>query len=578
MKVSDYIVSYLSAQNIRYIYGYIGGMITHLVDSIARNPGVQYIQTYHEQTAGIAAEGYAIESQNFGVAICTSGPGFTNMVTAIADAYLDSIPVLFISGQVNTTEYKYNKPIRQQGFQELNVINISKSITKYSVLIDNAENIRYELEKAVYIATHGRKGPVLIDLPMDISRADINPDELNPYVCQVNEEPMIDIHVIENIVQDINSASRPVFLLGGGVKGATKQMTEFLNQAQIPVVTSLKGKGCIDERTDYFVGMIGAYGNRCANMILDKADLLVAVGTRLDTRQTGARYQDFLKGAKILRIDIDEDELKSHRIEHKQNIKIDASEFFILLNKLRSELQDHANWCNIAKGIKKNYNQDVEIQRFVKNKSPYEMIKYLDGNAGEDDVFVVDVGQNEMWAAQTLQIYGNRKFICSGGLAPMGFALPAAIGIAMANPKCRVYAIVGDGGLQMSEQSLLTIAQYKLNIVIIVMNNESLGMITQFQHLYFNDKMEGTTQSGGYIIPDIRYLAQASFLRYKLLDSTCLSSSDLFECETPIMIDYRISGRTEVSPKLEYNSVLSQPTPKLSDEEYFKFEMSIGDI
>ena len=211
MKASDYIVSFFEQQGVSVVFGYIGGMITHLVDSLGQNKNVNYVQTYHEQTAAIAAEGYAIESGKFGVAICTSGPGVTNMMTGIADAFFGSIPVIFISGQVNTYEYKYDKPIRQQGFQEMEVVNVVSPITKYAVLLDKPENIRYELEKAVYIATHGRKGPVVIDLPMNISRAEIAPDDLRGYAPEEEEPHSIPVDEVRNLIEE---SKRPMILVG----------------------------------------------------------------------------------------------------------------------------------------------------------------------------------------------------------------------------------------------------------------------------------------------------------------------------------------------------------------------------
>lgn len=231
-----------------------------------------------------------MESGKFGVAICTSGPGVTNMMTGIADAYFGSIPVLYITGQVNTYEYKYSKPIRQQGFQETDVISLVRSITKYAKMVDNAEDIRYELEKAIYMAMEGRKGPVVIDLPMNISRAEIEPEKLIGFQSESLEESSFDFSEVKLL---LDKAERPMLLLGAGSLGCEELIQNFIDQLQIPVVTSLMGRGIIDETYEHYVGMIGSYGNRCANMAISKADLLIALGTRLDTRQTGAMIDSF---------------------------------------------------------------------------------------------------------------------------------------------------------------------------------------------------------------------------------------------------------------------------------------------
>lgn len=565
MKASDYIVSFFEQRGVNVVFGYIGGMITHLVDSLGRNDKMRYIQTYHEQTAAIAAEGYAIESGKFGVAICTSGPGVTNMMTGIADAYFGSIPVLFISGQVNTYEYKYDKPIRQQGFQEMEVVNVVKPITKYAVLLDKPEDIRYELEKAVYIATHGRKGPVAIDLPMNISRAEIEPENLRGYEPEKEETTFIPT---AEVIKLIENAKRPIILIGGGAAGdgVDVKLNEFLAKTNIPVITSLMGRGIIDETYPHYVGMVGSYGNRCANMAVAKADLLITLGSRMDTRQTGAMYQEFLKGGKIIHVDLDENELDYHRLENRLKVHASVADFLKALDKETITYQDYSSWHTWIGKLKENYSQDKEVERFVDNKAPYQLLQRLNEISKEGDVFTVDVGQNQMWSAQTLKLKKGQRFVNSGGLAPMGFAMPAAIGLAFANPKKTVYCVTGDGGFHMSIQSLLTISQYNLNIKVVVINNSALGMITQFQHLYFNDRMYGTTKAGGFVNPDFKTMAKAYGVRYSEYTSDSLNEFET--SDGPGMINYVVSGLTTVCPKLEYNKPIDKPSPQLPEEEY----------
>ena len=543
-------------------------MITHLVDSLGNNANVRYIQTYHEQTAAIAAEGYAIESGKFGVAICTSGPGFTNMITGIADAYFDSIPVIYITGQVNTYEYKYDKPIRQQGFQEMEVVNVVKPVTKYAVLLDNAENIRYELEKAVYIATHGRKGPVVIDLPMNISRAEIDPENLKGYQPEAENPYSIDINKVREMIE---SSERPMILVGAGCDGIDVQekLDQYLRDTQIPVITSLMGRGLIDETYEHYIGMVGSYGNRCANMAVAKADLLIALGTRMDTRQTGAMYQSFLQNGKIIHVDVDQNELDYHRLENRLKVHSSVSAFIDVVVGAHIHYGDYSRWNQWIATIKAEYGQDKEIERFVENKAPYQYLQKLNDITKEDDIITVDIGQNQMWAAQTLKLKCGQRFVTSGGMAPMGFSLPVAIGMAFANPDKTIYCLNGDGGLHMAIQSLLLISQYQLNIKILVLNNESLGMITQFQHLYFGDRMFGTTRQGGFINPDLATLARAYGLEYVELEDY-KDDNDLIHHQGPALINCKIKGLTTVSPKLEYNKPIDKPSPQLPDSEYYK--------
>ena len=567
MKASNYIAEFFAQHGVTHIFGYIGGMITHLVDSIDQHSKISFIQTYHEQTASIAAEGYALETGLFGVAICTSGPGVTNMMTGIADAYFGSIPVIYISGQVNSYEYKYDKPIRQQGFQEMEVVNVVKPITKYAVLLDKPERIRYELEKAVYMATTGRKGPVVIDLPMDVSRAEIDPESLLPFVPdgEVRSEisPKNDLSEVFDLLQN---AERPMLLIGGGCTGVRNLIDCFLEKTKMPVVTSLMGRGLYNEEYSNHVGMLGSYGNRCANMAVSRADLLVVLGSRLDTRQTGARFQGFLVNKKIVHVDIDENELNCHRLKNRVQIHMTVQDFLETLLKKELTYRNFNHWNAWIQSVKTTYSQDNEISRFVENKSPYLFFQELNKITCENDVICVDVGQNQMWAAQTLKLKKNQRFSCSGGLAPMGYALPAAIGFAFANPQKKVYCIVGDGGFHMSVQSMLLISQYGLNITVVVLNNSSLGMITQFQHLYFNDRMAGTTPQGGYLVPNLEKMAESYAFPYYRMNAVTIDSSVL--CKPGFsLIDYQIDGLTTVSPKLEYNQPIERPSPQISDQE-----------
>lgn len=566
MKASDYIVSFLSERGVKVVFGYIGGMITHLVDSLSQSAEVRYIQTYHEQTAAIAAEGYALESGKFGVAICTSGPGATNLMTGIADAYFGSIPVLYISGQVNTHEYKYDKPIRQQGFQETDIVSIVKPITKYAVMLDNADNLRYELEKAVHIATTGRKGPVLIDLPMNISRAEINPSELKSYLP---EKEKMDSHDLSNVVSLLNSASKPMLLAGGGCQSdrSKELINTFIKQTKMPVVTSLMGKGATDETYSNHIGMIGSYGNRCANMAIAEADLLLALGTRLDTRQTGAMVDAFLPEAKIIHVDIDKNELEHHRLSNRIKVNLPVEEFLQQLMEYSVSPKKNTDWVQRIRQLKSKYNQDNEVERFVENKAPYRFIQALNTVTREDDIITVDIGQNQMWAAQMVKLKKGQKFITSGGLAPMGFSLPAAIGMAFASPHKTIYALTGDGGLHISVQSLLLISQYNLNIKTIVLNNHALGMITQFQSLYFDGRMKGTTSQSGYLNPDFEEIAEAYGLNYVARNEKSLDTIKKDLAIHNIFYNYQIDGLTTVSPKLEYNRPINQPSPQIEENE-----------
>jgi acetolactate synthase-1/2/3 large subunit len=564
MKVTDYIISFFVSHNIKYIFGYQGGMITHLVDSISKNKDIQFVQCYHEQSAAIAAEGYARASGKFGVAVSTSGPGATNMITGIANAYYDSIPVIYITGQVNTYEYKYQKPIRQMGFQETDIVSIVKPITKYAVMIDDATHIKYELEKAVDIATTGRKGPVLLDIPMNIQRADISPINLSSY-SDFYKKPLLDLMVVQEAISLLHNADRPLVLCGGGVLTCKKKLDAFLSKTKLPYVVSLMGKGCVGETKECFIGMIGSYGNRCANLVFFHADVVLVLGSRLDLRQTGNKNFGNWDKVRFIHVDVDINELKDDSVKNKVLIHASVEGFLDALARMKSVFSAKTDWIKFAMFLKEKYSQKNDVARFLQNTAPYKTLEQIGLKADGDAIFTVDIGQNQMWAAQTLQLRPDQMFFTSGGLAPMGYSLPSAVGAAFAFPEKKVICIIGDGGFHIALQSLLLISQYKLNIMVFVLNNHALGMITQFQTLYFESNMAGTTSEGGYKVPDIKYIAKACGLEYECVDDVI--NKKIPDFSGGKIVEIELKELTTVVPKLEYNQPLYNMIPYLNTDE-----------
>lgn len=573
VKVSDYIVEFLAKKGVKVIFGYQGGMVTHIIHSIHEHKDMTFVQTYHEQSAAFAAVGYGRYSNNLGVAIATSGPGATNMITGIADAFFDSVPTIFITGQVNTHEYKYDKPIRQLGFQETNIVDMLKPITKYVKMIDRYEDIPAELEKCFEIATTGRRGPVLLDIPMNIQRqilADIPKSKVADKIVAQSEQ-------IKQVTDLINSAQQPLILIGGGVysSGALEDVQAFITQTQIPFVSSLLGKTSCDEHDDLYVGTIGSYGNRCANMAIANADLLLVLGARLDVRQTGGIVDGFVLSGNIVHVDIDHNELEHSRIKNKINIHADIKSFIeqIASNIFASDGAVLVKWHTYLNVLKGKYNQINEINNSIKKPAPYQLINMLNQVSGDSDIFCADVGQNQMWAMQMLKLKKNQRFFTSGGLGAMGSALPISAGVAFAKANnSTIYSINGDGGAHMAMQSLMLIGQYNLPIKVIIINNHALGMITQFQELYFNNVTTGTTHSGGYQVPDFSGIAQAYGLKYFKVDARDGQDLDkkdftgFLQCRNCIL-EYIIPDDCRVYPKLEFDQPIYNPSPMLNPEE-----------
>lgn len=569
MKVSDFIVDFLAKYGITHIFGYAGGAVTHLLDSIYKNRDMEFISFYHEQGAAFAAEGYARVKNDLGVALATSGPGATNLITGIGSAYFDSIPCLYITGQVNTYEYKGEMEIRQKGFQETDIVSIVTPITKYAVRVTEARRIRYELQKAIVLANSGRKGPVLLDIPMDIQRADIDPDSLITYeACSIqkhrnNEQ---DNAWLDEVVTILNHSLRPVILAGGGVRtaGASELLCEFAKNTSIPVVCSLMGLDtCNDE---CFYGLIGTYGNRYANYALANSDVVISVGSRLDSRQTGTDVSTFAREAKIVRVDIDERELQRQIKWDEFSLQMDAAEFLVRLNGAADSISllDLAPWHDILVEYKKKYPSYASEGLTDPNYVMSNISEAIQGGT----LICLDVGQNQMWAAQSLVLKQDQRLLVSGGMGAMGFSLPAAIGAYYAKPDRNIIAFAGDGGFQMNIQELQLIKRNKLPIKVIIMNNNALGMIRHFQEMYFEGRYGGTIH--GYEAPDFSAVAQA----YGIGAMDIKTNEDLLKIEKalstngPLLLCIHLPQITYVYPKLGVERPIEDQEPLLDRREF----------
>ena len=551
MKASDYIVEYLLRQNITDVFGYPGGMVTHLMDSLSKFPIKSHV-TYHEQGAAFAACGYAQTTGKVGVAYATSGPGATNLITGICNAYFDSIPTLFITGQVNTFEYKGELGVRQRGFQETDIVSIVSPVTKYAVRITDATKLKWYLDYAFYIAQEGRRGPVLLDIPMDIFRADIDPQSMEGFEAPVyNRDTSFD-----KLKEALSKASRPVILAGSGIKtsNAADKFNEVIRKHDIPVVTTMLA---VDTAKDSY-GFIGAYGTRTANFIVAKSDLVISLGARLDVRQTGARRENFAPDAVIVRVEIDAGEL-SLRV-HDDEIQIHADVNDVLDTLLEADTRDLTGWNDVCRKIR-------EELKDIDDRLPNKYVSRISELIPENSVITTDVGQNQVWVAQSFKVKDGQRIFFSGGHGAMGYSLPAAIGCALADGKA-VYSFQGDGGIQMNIQELQTIARENLPVKIILFNNSALGMIRHFQEMYFEDNYVQTVPSGGYTVPDFGAIAAAYKIPYRCIGKVEEIDDSLFDAEGPQFVEVRITEPTYVYPKLEYGKPNQDQEPLLDRKRY----------
>lgn len=568
MKISDYVIDFLLEREIDKVFGYIGGAVAHLYHSIGNNDSIEIINCIHEQGAAFAAEGYARISGKSGVALATSGPGATNLITSIGSCYFDSVPTLFITGQVNTYEFKYDSPVRQIGFQETDIVSIVKPIVKYAIMIDKVENIKYELEKAYYLSQHGRKGPVLVDIPMDIQRSEIDINSLRSFFDSSEYKQFQSSSNLNNIdvaVKLINQSNRPIVLVGGGVRisncGST--LLEFVKANNLPVVYSLMGKDGISEEYKYNLGLIGSYGNRYGNLALANSDLILVLGSRLDTRQTGTSLESFAREAKIIQVDIDKHELGS-KIKVDLEIHSDVKCFIDKIKKEKLKV-DNLKWIEKLEVYRNNFSSTIGIDQNIKipNYVVSKISEYL-----SDEIVSVDVGQHQMWVAQSLLTKNKQRVLFSGGMGAMGFALPCGIGACIASEK-RTIVIAGDGGIQMNIQELEVIKRRKLPIKIFVLNNKNLGMVRQFQELYFDKKYLGTIDD--YSVPDLVSIAKAYGLRSRVInniDNIDNELLDIFSTNDAELINVVLPVEfTTVEPKLIVNKPIEDMHPFITKEQ-----------
>ena len=571
MKLSDYVIDFLAEQNVKHIFEICGGAITHLLDSLYDRKDIETISMHHEQAAAFAAEGYARSSKSFGVAMATSGPGATNMITGIGSCFFDSIPCLFITGQVNTYEFKFDRSIRQLGFQETDIVSMVKPIVKEAILIKDPKDIRYILEKLIFISKSGRPGPVLLDIPMNIQRADINPKELKSFFkkTSIKTSPATKPFPVKKVCKYLKESSRPLIIAGGGARlsGASNEIKILAKTLRIPVVSTLLGRDVFPNNYPLFSGMIGTYGNRYANLAVANADLILALGARFDTRQTGTKPSTFARQAKIVHVDIDPCELND---KVKADVAIEGDIKYFLKEIISKNIQRNSNqgkdWKEAIKFWKKKYPSfEIDQKEEINPNFLMEMIsQFMPKNA----IACVDVGQNQMWAAQSLKTREGQRFLTQGGMGAMGSALSLAIGACFANPKKCAVVITGDGGFQLNTQELQTVSAYNLPIKIILLNNYSYGMVKQFQSQYFNKRFQSTVK--GYNVPNFQKVVAS----YKIKTEKVSSVKDLkkkvnkmFSDSSPQFLEVKINANQKVFPKLSVNRPVEDQDPSLSREE-----------
>ena len=590
MKVTDYIVEFLERKGLHDFFGYQGTMIAHLVDSIEKNPNTRSHSSYNEQGASFAACGYAQAGEKCACAYATSGPGAANLISGIADAYFDSLPVIFLTGQLNTYEYSGIPGLRQQGFQEIDIVAMTRPVTKYAVQIREDEDIVKELNKAWHIANTGRKGPVLIDLPMNIQRGDVK----NPVYAMSLEEMGLEAAKPENVnpeeteaasvfadaadcaaaIRDaLQEAKRPVIMLGHGVsdKAVREELFALARQWKIPVITSVLEMSALSWDDPLNFGCIGgAYGHRYANMIANaKSDLLICLGISLCTRQIGTKVHEFAKGAKIIHADIDQYNLQRNIHENGTNelkFCVDAADVIHILAGWTGNL-DFTEWLSVCTDIRSSLRA---VDDAIPERYPNRMIADLSDLLADTSAVAIDVGQHMVWSYQSFHNQKNQKLLFSGGHGAMGYALPAAIGAHYATGK-PVACICGDGAFQMNIQELEWVKRENLPITMIVMNNHALGMIRHLQRDYFEQVYADTAEGTGFSSCNFAEVARAYGLTSTCMEADAVKDNAAgFFCGTiaPRLLEILLEPGTYAYPKTCLGEPIHNQQPYIPKEIY----------
>ncbi|PWA12262.1 acetolactate synthase large subunit [Pueribacillus theae] len=534
------LIESLKRENVEMIFGYPGGAALPIYDALY-GQSIKHVLTRHEQGAIHAAEGYARVSGKPGVVLATSGPGATNLVTGIADAMLDSLPLVVLTGQVGTNV------IGSDAFQETDVMSVTMPITKHNYQVRDVKDIPRIIKEAFHIASTGRPGPVLIDIPKDIATSDGEfsyPDSVNLPGYQPTTTP--NLLQIKKLSEAIKRAKKPVILTGAGVifSKAHHELTQFVEMTNIPVVSTLLGLGAISGNHQQFIGMAGMHGLYAANMAIYESDLLINIGARFDDRLTG-NPAVFAPNAKVAHIDIDPAEI-GKIVDTQIPIVGDAKEAIVaLLNETEKGLS-FTEWNSHLKNYKKEF--PFWYKQEGNELKPQKLIEMIHELTDGEAVVTTDVGQHQMWAAQYYKFKQPNRLVTSGGLGTMGFGLPAAIGAQMAEPNRTCVSIVGDAGFQMTNQELCLIEELNLPIKIVIVNNYSLGMVRQWQELFYEERYSESLMPHQ---PDFVKLAEAYGIQGVRVESLSEAESvlkNVIDLDRPLLIDCRVTPDENVYP------------------------------
>jgi len=550
IKVSDYIIQRLEKE-VKHIFTIPGGGCIHLVDSLGKS-NIEVVANLHEQGSGICAEAYSQYTSNLGVALVTTGPGGTNAITPITSAWLDSLPLLVLAGQVQKKDMVSHRSIRQLGFQEVNLVRMTQGITKYSVSIMNADDVPYHLEKALHLAKTGRPGPVVLEIPLDIQSSYID-DNARTFSSPVFSSS----YNVDGIIHAINNAERPIILAGNGVRlsGALDEFLQLIDKTKIPVLLTWKALDFLPENHELFVGRPGGVASRGANFNQQNSDLIICLGARLDHGQIAYQSKFFAHNAKKIIVDVDVNEIHKLGIDIEYKVDLDCK---IFLNELLTKINeidiDTSKWLTHCKKTYEKY--PICLPEYYKQKdfvNNYVFIEELSKHLPENSLIVPgSSGACSEVTMQAIKIKPGTRIFNSEGLGSMGFGIPAAIGACLAADKQETICIDGDGGFVMNMQELELVNRYKLPIKFFVLNNDGYGSIKTTQTNHFGGRLVASDPSSGLTLPDISKIADAFDIPHvKIFDNDmlCHLMEKILNTDGPLMIEVMIDPKHRTAPK-----------------------------
>ena len=584
MKVADYIINYLADYGIEDVFLVYGAANGDLVDAFTRNDKIRYVATMHEQGGGFAAEGHAKISGKIGVAMATSGPGGMNFVTSIGNCFYDSIPCLFITGQINSQFMRPDESIRQIGFQETDIVSVVEPMVKYAKTITNPSDVKYELEKALHLATEGRPGPVLLDIPINIQKQNVDEKILLGYDVGLKTTYDIDSinKQVDKYIDDLKNSKRPCLMIGGGVRlsGAVNELLKLGRELKIPMFPTWNALDIVCSDYEYYGGRIGTYGGAGRNFGIQNSDLLLAIGSRISGRITGGNIHTFAREAKKYMVDVDKAGLqkKLQQVPFEECIYSDAKLFIkLLMDRLKSEdLPDFSEWVEQVMVWKEKYDPVTEdMFKPRKYPHPYAFIRILSEEMKSNDIFAADCGGNIVVSNHAFETKVGQRYFTNNGNSPMGFSFAGAIGAAIAADSSQdVICVIGDGGFNMNIQELQTIVNYNVPVKTIILNNHIYGITKAFQETNFEGRAEACGPVG-YNPPNFKDIVEAYKIPTMVVDDgkdydkIRSQIREFLDHKGPIVMDFNCHEYHTYDPKIVgWETPIEDMYPYLPDDEF----------